>query len=146
MAAAIFGLIGTLLGAAIATITQLFIAKQHYVNQLRLAALDRRLEAHQRAFTLCMKLAGMLWTIGQERIDVQRECQDWWIDNCLYLGPKSRKAFDALLFQFSQFNPDEKIIGKGQEFRDKYQRPAVEAITREVALPPLEQRETAANF
>jgi len=60
-------------------------------NQLRLAAIDRRLQAHQEAFTLWRELFGFTHTneIGKAVL----KCQDWWEKNCLYLEPKVREAF-----------------------------------------------------
>ncbi|MDR4510052.1 MAG: hypothetical protein MRJ65_17760 [Candidatus Brocadiaceae bacterium] len=61
-------------------------------HQLRIAALDRRLQAHQEAFELWRKLISNVHNndIG----NVVIECQDWWDKNCLYLSPKAREAFN----------------------------------------------------
>jgi hypothetical protein len=60
-------------------------------HQLRLAALDRRLQAHQDAFTHWRRLLGAAYAdnVGQVTMD----CQDWWEKNCLYLEPVVRQAF-----------------------------------------------------
>lgn len=60
-------------------------------HQLRLAAIDRRLEAHQEAFTLWRELLAHTHTeeVGKAVI----KCQDWWEKNCLYLEPNVREAF-----------------------------------------------------
>jgi hypothetical protein len=60
-------------------------------HQLRLAALDRRLDTHQQAFTLCEKLISAMHTdkVG----GVVSECQSWWQNNCLYLDAQARDAF-----------------------------------------------------
>jgi hypothetical protein len=62
-------------------------------HQLRLAALDRRLQAHQEAFTLWREILGSVHTenIGHTVI----KCQEWWEQNCLYLEPNVREAFVA---------------------------------------------------
>ena len=61
-------------------------------HQLRLAALDQRLEAHQEAYALWWKLMGVAH--DKERIGVViEECQDWWVRNNLYLGAEVRQAF-----------------------------------------------------
>lgn len=60
-------------------------------HQLRLAAVDRRLQAHQEAFTLWRRLRSSIHT---ENVDsVVLECQDWWNKNCLYLSAEAREAF-----------------------------------------------------
>ncbi len=69
-------------------------------HQLRMAALDRRSEAHQEAFALCRKLVS---SVHHENIgEVVMECQYWWNKNCLYLGPEAREAFN-LDHTFSMF-------------------------------------------
>ena len=60
-------------------------------HQLRLAALDRRLAAHQEAFALWREIVG---TVYFEEIHATvLKCQEWWEKNCLYLEPDVRQAF-----------------------------------------------------
>jgi hypothetical protein len=59
-------------------------------NQLRMAALDKRLQVHQEAFTNWRKL----FTSNPEDMDaVAQQCRDWWNLNCLYLEPQVREAY-----------------------------------------------------
>lgn len=60
-------------------------------HQLRLAALDRRLETHQQAFTLWRKLLSSVHTDDIGKVVI--ECQTWWDSNCLYLDTDAREAF-----------------------------------------------------
>jgi hypothetical protein len=60
-------------------------------NQLRMAAIDRRLEAHQQAFTLLRELIAN--THSEDVGKAILKCQDWWEKNCLYLEPQARHAF-----------------------------------------------------
>lgn len=60
-------------------------------SQLRLAAAERRLEAHQQAFTLWRKLLANVH--GEDQWKVVNDCQKWWEENCLYLSPVAREAF-----------------------------------------------------
>ena len=60
-------------------------------HQLRLAAVDRRLQAHQEAFTLWRRV--MAATHTEEVGKVVIECQFWWEQNCIYLEPSVREAF-----------------------------------------------------
>lgn len=60
-------------------------------HQLRAAAIERRLEAHQQVYSLWRKLLSSVH--GQHIGDVVVECQNWWNDNCLYLTPEARRAF-----------------------------------------------------
>lgn len=60
-------------------------------HQLRLAAVERRLQAHQEAFTHWRRLLGA--TYGSDVNAVTRQCQEWWEQNCVFLEPKVRGAF-----------------------------------------------------
>ncbi|OGT80893.1 MAG: hypothetical protein A3J35_07400 [Gammaproteobacteria bacterium RIFCSPLOWO2_02_FULL_52_10] len=60
-------------------------------SSLRLAAAEKRLEAHQQAFALWRKLVTIIHT--PERYSVIQECERWWNENCLYLSPNARQAF-----------------------------------------------------
>lgn len=60
-------------------------------HQLRLAAVDRRLQAHQETFTLWRELLSEVHT-GKVN-EVVLKCQDWWEKNCIYLEPNVREAF-----------------------------------------------------
>lgn len=61
-------------------------------NQLKMACLDRRLNAHQEAFVLWRKLISHVHQ--EESIhEVVREAELWWERNCLFLDAGSRQAF-----------------------------------------------------
>jgi hypothetical protein len=65
-------------------------------NQLRMAALDRRLQAHQEAFSLWRRL---LFSVHSEHVGrIVAECQEWWTNNCLYLEAEARDAFNTAFF------------------------------------------------
>jgi hypothetical protein len=89
---ALLSLISAIVGGLIATSSQAWISAQDRHNQLRLAALDKRLEVHQQAYTRWRKL---LFNIGNEETikDIIIDSQTWWEENCLYLDPKARKLF-----------------------------------------------------
>lgn len=60
-------------------------------QQMRVAALDRRLQAHQEAYALWRRLLATTHTDGIGALVL--ECQSWWENNCLYLEPAARDAF-----------------------------------------------------
>ncbi|MBS1209224.1 MAG: hypothetical protein H6R19_1622 [Proteobacteria bacterium] len=79
-------------------------------HQLRLAAIDKRLQAHQEAFTKWRKLYGAIYS--PDIMNVVIECQIWWDENCLYLEPEIRRAFaDA----FSAASMHESYITGGDD-------------------------------
>ncbi|SAL09276.1 hypothetical protein AWB69_00012 [Caballeronia udeis] len=65
-------------------------------QQLRIAALDKRLQAHQEAFTLWRRLMAAVHSdnVGE----MVAECQTWWERNSLYLEPEVREAFNRAYF------------------------------------------------
>ncbi|HET9912759.1 MAG TPA: hypothetical protein VFQ13_12760, partial [Anaerolineales bacterium] len=94
---ALLSLISAIVGGLIATSSQAWISTQDRENQLRLAAIERRLTAHQEAYALWRKL---IFTSSEDNDfgNVVLECQSWWNNNCLFLDAKSRKAFfDAFM-------------------------------------------------
>jgi hypothetical protein len=113
-------------------------------HQLRMAALDRRLQAHQEAFTLWREILGGVHT--EEIGKVVLKCQEWWEKNCLYLEPKVRDAFVAAYsaahshHAYVQARADSKILTDNWEQITKFPNVLFEAIQ----LPPLTEAETKA--
>jgi hypothetical protein len=62
-------------------------------HQLRLAGIDKRLEAHQEAFSLWRDLFRSMHSAGVN--DETRKCEKWWERNCMYLETEVRTAFSA---------------------------------------------------
>ena len=89
---AVVALIGVLVGSVITSVVQYWIAETRRSQELRLAALDRRLESSQRAYHLWRRLV-FADKRSREVFDVIQECQDWWDANCLYLSVDAREAF-----------------------------------------------------
>jgi hypothetical protein len=113
-------------------------------HQLRLAAIDRRLQAHQEAFSLWREL--MSGTHTQEIGKVVLKCQDWWEKNCLYLEPKVREAFVAAYSAASSHNghlqarADSKIITENWNLIIAFPN----IIFAAIQLPPLSETEAKA--
>jgi hypothetical protein len=60
-------------------------------HQLRLAAIDRRLEVHQEAFTLWRELMSAMHGDGVR--EAATNCDEWWGSNCIYLEKGVREGF-----------------------------------------------------
>jgi hypothetical protein len=89
---AIAALIGVLAGSLISATVQYYVSRADRKSQLRLAALEKRLAAHQKAYSLWRKLL-FAQRDNKEILEIIIECQEWWNDNCLYLSPLAREAF-----------------------------------------------------
>lgn len=73
---------------------ELRLQEQEVANQLRLAAVDERLKAHQEAYALWWHLNEVLF--DDEKISgAVIACQEWWVRRNLYLSPTARSAFAA---------------------------------------------------
>ena len=92
LTAAFIGFLGTILGVAISGVISWFIARKEQTNRFRLAALDKRLEKHQEAYALWIRLLTNLFN-ENELNAVVIECQNWYDNNCLFLDGASRTAF-----------------------------------------------------
>jgi len=75
---------------------RLAIARSDQNNKFKLAALDKRMEAHQQAFTLWIKFFHSFHS--RQAAEVAKECEEWWFKNCLYLEEKPRTSFKKGLF------------------------------------------------
>jgi hypothetical protein len=90
---AITALLGVLIGGSITSFVQYTMSEATRKQQLQLAALDKRLQAHQDAFTLWHRLIFANRRDNEEFAEVVQQCQDWWQSNCLYLTAEARSAF-----------------------------------------------------
>jgi hypothetical protein len=106
-------------------------------SQLRLAAIDQRLETHQKAYSLWRKLLSRVH--DKEMIgEIVYECQQWWSENCLYLEPEPRRAFKVALDAASIHNElkeDKNVTLIERNWSVITQ--AGEAIVKAVKLPPI---------
>lgn len=115
-------------------------------HQLRLAALDQRLEAQQRAFALWKQLFN---AVHSPQVDeVVMECQDFWNTRCLYLTPEAREAFyDAYRAAAMHSSMVQANRGKGQEATQEVRanfetiRRAGQVIVESINLPPIHGEE-----
>jgi hypothetical protein len=65
-------------------------------NQLRMAAVDKRLQVHQEAFTNWRKL----FMADADDLDaIAQEYRDWYNLNCIYLEPPVREAYLKVVSQ-----------------------------------------------
>jgi len=103
-------------------------------NRLRSAAVEKRLEKHQEAYTLAVHL---LWNLRKESElpKIILTCQDWWLKNSLYLNSEARQAFQMAYLiaptinQIGYHGESAKVVADV--------RAAIDAIVRGAALPPL---------
>src|SRR5208337_2765529 len=79
------------IGAVLGFLFNKELEKERARHQLRMAALDKRLQAHQEAYTHWVSLMTNLKK--SEFADTYKDCREWWVKNCIYLSPKARNEF-----------------------------------------------------
>jgi hypothetical protein len=100
-----------------------FLEEIKATNKLKMAALDKRLQVHQEAYSLWQRLVMNSHIQSQDEFKTfSAECEYWWFNNCLYLEGDVRKSFYDLLQTAEIFNrirhkqiDKNEIIGKGDE-------------------------------
>lgn len=111
-------------------------------HQLRMAALERRLQAHQEAYTLWWNLLGAVH--DEQRIGkIVMDCQDWWVKNCLYLDPEARRAFSAAYHAAHMHKDLLRPVLQAEAAKQNWDvlQKAGQAIVRGVDLPSLGESE-----
>ena len=110
-------------------------------NSLRVAALEKRLQAHQEAFTHWRDLMSKTYT--EEAGSSVVACQSWWEQNCLYLEPEVREAFldaysaAAMHNQLVRSRPDYKVVQENWQRITKFP----DIVFKAFQLPPMSSSE-----
>ena len=114
-------------------VTSLVIETFKSRNDLRMACIDRRLQAHQEAFSLWSELTK---SSADEFDELHTKCSMWWDRNCLYLDTNVRSEFLSYITTMKQHQQDESRV---LSFEDIEKLPT--AIYAASHLPPLTQSE-----
>ena len=73
-------------------------------HDLKFAALEKRLAVHQQAYALWWEL--MRVSSKKDQVgDCVIKCQDWFVENCLYLSAEARDAFYGA-YMAASIHPD----------------------------------------
>lgn len=140
---AVSAFLGVLIGSVIAGYIQYWVAEADRRHQLRTAALDKRLQSHQEAYTLWRKLL-FANKKTNEINEVILESQTWWEENCLYLTASARRAFQQAYMSagdhagFLAMHADNELVKAA--FEDVTKAGAI--IVKGVNLPTIGERET----
>lgn len=97
----LFTLLGMALGAGITEFRHWRERRERY----QVMTFEKRLQAHQQAFSWCMNVHGILKRmtivqelerveeLGRKFVEVTDKATDWWAHNCLYLDDHSKLRF-----------------------------------------------------
>jgi predicted acyl esterase len=108
---------------------------------LRMAASEKRLAAHQQAFSLWRKL---YFSVHRDDVwGVVLECQSWWDENCLYLSAEARDAFNRAYMAAGHHRELAQNRDAAEDIKKNFDviRRAGDAIVAGAALPSLGVRE-----
>ena len=90
------GFLGVITGSGVSAATNWLTAREQRKQQWALAALDKRLAAHQEAFVQWKKVIGAI-SGGEEIRIVALDAERWLNNNCIYLDAVSGRAFQDFL-------------------------------------------------
>jgi len=144
-ATVIIGFVGIVIGGLFTLILQSANLSTQFENNLRLAALEKRLQAHQEAYSHWISLINNLFDEKKIRDSVYM-CQEWWVNNCIYLTPEASSAFRTAYFSALGHTAylsmhDSKLV----EMNAKSIFDAGNIILEGVSLPPIAKEKLQIN-
>ena len=89
--------VGIIIGGSIPASVAWLNSRENRKQRWALAALDKRLQVHQEAYTLWCQTFRLVYK-KEELMELLPKAEKWWDNNCLFLDTKSRQAFRAHLF------------------------------------------------
>ncbi len=91
---ALIGLLGVVLGGAIAGVTSFALERDRRRSQIALATWVERVRAHQEALSRWPRIRDTAHEEDAEkRKQTVSEAQNWWLNNCLYMSEDAREGF-----------------------------------------------------
>jgi len=73
-------------------------------DKFRLAALDKRMEIHQRAFALGQEMLPLVHAQTEKKISLLQKCEEFWNTSALYLTEEAREAFSLAKHYFGSYD------------------------------------------
>jgi len=140
---AISAFIGVLIGALVVEASRHWLAQEDRSHQMKMAALEERLRAHQSAYALWRRLIFSSDLDGSLDKKVS-EAQEWWENNCLYLTEEARIAF-LRVFHAANNLSVYRVIDADPDLIEKTTKELAAAgdiIVKGVALPSISDMET----
>jgi hypothetical protein len=116
---------------------RLFPQREEPKHHLSIAALDKRLAAHQEAHALWTELMASI-EVKEKADKIVMKCENWWNNNSPYLTPEVRDAFRAAYM--ATFRHPDLLVQENrnwEEIKDNFEtiRKAGDVIFKAVFLP-----------
>jgi len=112
--------------------------------QYKLAAVKKRLEKHQEAYTLYSKLFFNIHDKNKIN-NIVEKAENWWFENCLYLDDKSRNEFKKAINQTLDFNSEAETDKTNKKIFEQIEK-ARNLIVEGVELTPGEHEYEKLNI
>lgn len=128
-----------IIGATIPLIT-LYLNRK---DMLRIALIEKRLQAHQEAFSWWYKLILVIHSTSSERIPIINAARKFWFEKCLYLEKNTRNEFDTVLKLIDGYSDklQKAKITLDQKAKEEMRQDYLGDWDRIFKLPELIQRE-----
>ena len=98
-------LISVVVGGLIAGVSNWLLTRTNLKARYKLVIYDKRIEVHQKAYSLMWELARSLHD-EQEKTTATKKCHNWWIENRLYLTREADKDFKEAYRIANSFHKD----------------------------------------
>jgi len=126
--------------------TSLQLEEMRANSQLRVANADKRMKAHQEAYSLWLELVE---TVGMDPESSQKtmdKCLNWWKNNCIYLSQELNAAFYKTYWAVRNHSILLDMVGKYRECEKlERQEPDSKRKTRKYEFEKIE-KEIEENF
>jgi hypothetical protein len=111
-------------------------------HQLRMIAAERRIQAHQEAYTLYCELLDAMQESEEGWSEIYSRTKDWYKKNNLYLGPETRLAFMVSIqgcerYRILRATADRTVL---DEIRKEEIQRIFPILFHEVQLPSISER------
>ncbi len=122
---------------------QWYLSRRDRFNRFRQAAVEKRLDTHQRALSLTFE---MQKSPPPDKIEsLFNKCHQWWNENSFYLEPQSRKTFrecywEMLVLQKKSTEP--RIIDRKLSFFSVMLPATRKLLSEEIGLAWWDEKDT----
>lgn len=135
----VIGLAGVVLGSTISAAVQIYAGRNDQTDKYRLAAIERRLQAHQDAFALWKELTANLNSKAETLGPIILKCQDWYNRNCLFLEKEAGEKFRIAYMSAGLHRQLVEARADGDTLKDNFKGiwSVGDALRAAVALPAI---------
>jgi len=121
----------TLLGVAMGSLITMYVSSKNREqtknlfslerkDKFRMIAIEKRLEAHQKALSYWYELRDIIHEPNEEkRNDILEKAHNFWINNCLYLEKETQKRFSEAILIVKQHKTNLQIMRQEKDEKNR---------------------------